>query len=126
MAIYKHEILLHSRQPQQYGTLTDTNKLSGDSANYSCGDSLHVEVVLSQSNVISKLKWSGEGCIISRASASRLSSYFLGKKLEEAQHLTSEQLLDILSWPISPSRISCATLLIQALKKISYDTNISN
>jgi len=63
------------------------------------------------------VRFSGEGCAISRASASLLSDMIKGMDKESVMHLNKETVIKLLHTTLTPSRIKCATLPLEALKK---------
>ena len=69
------------------------------------------------SETIENIGWEGSGCAISQASASLLSSHFVGKTVEEARNFTTENLLELLGIPLTPARLKCALLSLETLHK---------
>jgi nitrogen fixation NifU-like protein len=69
--------------------------------------------------IIEDIKFIGEGCAISISAASMLSEELIGKSLNEAKEmLTLEFIQELLGIEINPSRLKCALLCTEALKKI--------
>lgn len=114
--LYTEELLEHYRHPQNFGVLdSPTNKITLH--NPLCGDviTLYVEV---EKGKISKVAFEGKGCAISTASASLLTEYIKGKKIEELRNLSKKSTMDIVGFSVSPGRIKCLLLPFEALKKI--------
>lgn len=83
--LYQEVILDHSRRPRNFGELPDaTARAHGD--NPSCGDEIHLGIKLADGQ-IADLKFSGQGCAISQASASLMTTKLKGKTREEANQL---------------------------------------
>ena len=83
--LYQEVILDHSRRPRNFGELPDaTARAHGD--NPSCGDEIHLGIKLADDQ-IADLKFSGQGCAISQASASLMTTKLKGKTREEANRL---------------------------------------
>src|SRR3954451_19053621 len=83
--LYQEVILDHSRRPRNFGELPDaTARAHGD--NPSCGDEIHLGIKLADDK-ITDLKFSGQGCAISQASASLMTTKLKGKTREEAGQL---------------------------------------
>jgi nitrogen fixation protein NifU and related proteins len=133
--LYQTVILDHARRPRNYGTLPEPcRKAKGD--NPSCGDEVTVYLQLSPEGVIEALKFDGQGCAISQASASLMTLKLKNKNKDEAleivkafhDHLvgnTNEtlpinfgDLVALAGVRKFPQRVKCATLSWNALKQI--------
>ena len=86
--LYKDIILEHYKHPRNRGRLNPAT-VSGEGLNPSCGDELELFLNLEE-GVISDVKFSGEGCAISQASASMMTEAIKGKSLEEALELSAQ------------------------------------
>jgi nitrogen fixation NifU-like protein len=67
---YQQLVLEHSRAPRRFGTLEHATH-QADGANPLCGDALHVDVRVADGR-IADLRFRGEACALTRASASML------------------------------------------------------
>jgi nitrogen fixation NifU-like protein len=74
--LYREIILDHYREPRNRGGL-ESHTCSADGSNPLCGDQVHVEVELAGDRIES-IRFSGEGCSISQASASMMTEHVLG------------------------------------------------
>lgn len=84
--LYQSVILDHSKRPRNYGTLEgDAVRVDGD--NPSCGDEIHLGVRFATDGAVEDLKFSGQGCAISQASASLMTMKLKGKPRAEAEAL---------------------------------------
>ncbi len=84
-ALYQKMILDHNKSPRNYGDLDHaTNQAEG--YNPLCGDHFWVELQLVEDK-IENLKFHGQGCAISTASASIMTELLQGKSLDEAKAL---------------------------------------
>jgi nitrogen fixation NifU-like protein len=85
--LYQEVILDHSRRPRNFGTLPNADVLvHGD--NPSCGDEIHLGVHFSADGKLEEIKFSGQGCAISQASASMMTMKLKGKTRAEAAELS--------------------------------------
>jgi nitrogen fixation NifU-like protein len=85
--LYQEVILDHSRRPRNFGTLPNADVLvHGD--NPSCGDEIHLGVHFSADGKLEEIKFSGQGCAISQASASMMTMKLKGKTRAEAADLS--------------------------------------
>jgi nitrogen fixation protein NifU and related proteins len=86
--LYQEMIIDHGKNPRNFGELCDAN-LQQVGHNPLCGDKL---VVYAQEvdGHIEAVRFKGEGCAISMASASLMTELLQGKTLQEAQHLFAQ------------------------------------
>lgn len=84
-ALYQEVILDHNRSPRNWGELEDASRrVNGH--NPLCGDQLTLSIRF-DGDVISEVKFTGEGCAISKASASMMTQAIKGKTRAEAEQL---------------------------------------
>ena len=84
--LYQEVILDHSRRPRNFGVLEKPDVLvHGD--NPSCGDEIHLGVVFGADGNLQEIKFSGQGCAISQASASMMTMKLKGKSRAEAAEM---------------------------------------
>jgi len=86
--LYKEIILRHYKSPHNYGPLETANvRVMGD--NPSCGDQIELQVETDGEH-IANLRFRGQGCAISQASASLMTDLVKGKTWAEALELKSK------------------------------------
>ncbi|HEX7917840.1 MAG TPA: SUF system NifU family Fe-S cluster assembly protein [Gemmatimonadales bacterium] len=85
--LYQSLILDHNRSPRNFGTLEGADR-HAEGYNPLCGDQVAVDLKL-EGDRISDIKFSGNGCAISKASASLMTTAVKGKTLAEAEMLFS-------------------------------------
>ena len=84
--LYQEVILDHSRRPRNFGVLEKPDVLvHGD--NPACGDEIHLGVHFGSDGKLQEIKFSGQGCAISLASASMMTAKLKGKSREEATEM---------------------------------------
>ncbi|MEM5811556.1 MAG: iron-sulfur cluster assembly scaffold protein [Candidatus Aenigmatarchaeota archaeon] len=114
--IYAEKILERYKLPKNKG------KLESFTHNYKeynplCGDVIEIFVNV-KNDKIEDIKFFGEGCAISQASADLLLDFVKNKKLDEIKAIDDNFLINkIIKIPISYRRILCATLSLKTLKK---------
>jgi len=81
--LYQQVILDHSRSPRNYFKLDAANRIA-EGHNPLCGDRVTVYLRL-EDDVIRDVSFQGEGCAISKASASIMTEMLKGKTREDAQ-----------------------------------------
>ena len=80
--LYRDVILDHNRRPRNFGPLEPANALA-DGFNPLCGDRLTVRLNLAEDR-IENIRFEGQGCAISTASASLMTEAVKGKTRGEA------------------------------------------
>lgn len=121
MDIYQEQILDHYRNRRNFGHL-DKPSASLELTNSLCGDSLGMEIKFKIQNskfkVIEDIRFWGEGCAISQATASMLTEKVKGKTFLEIEKLKYEDLKKMLGIELSPARMKCALLPLEVLQKV--------
>jgi nitrogen fixation NifU-like protein len=108
--MYRQQILDHYKNPRNYGEIEDPD-IEHVGENPMCGDTIKMFVVLADDDeTIEHVSFIGDGCAISQASASMLSSELQGMTLEEVREMDREDIEDMLGVELSPMRIKCAVL----------------
>lgn len=131
--LYRQVIMDHYKNPRNKGAL-DGDTVTIEMNNPSCGDRIEVHLSL-EDDIIKDIKFEGEGCSISLASASMMTQAIKGKKLTEALSMSSlfsdmmlgkeidteeldlEDIEALQGVSQFPARISCATLAWKAMEK---------
>jgi len=87
--LYREVILDHCKRPRNFGSLPGaTATAHGD--NPSCGDEVHLGIILSPEGVVEDIKFTGQACAICTASSSLMTTLVKGKKREEAELLLKD------------------------------------
>src|SRR5487761_839204 len=117
--MYKEIILDYYKNPRNRGSLESPQSIARDS-NPLCGDVVEMQLKFSDGKV-SEMKFNGDGCAISQASASMLTEMVIGKTTEEVRALDKVALLDNLGSPnLGAVRIKCALLPLKVMKTALY------
>ena len=129
--LYQSVILDHYKTPRNYGSL-DGATGSADGVNPLCGDHVTVHVRV-DGDTVAGVGFEGNGCAISKASASLMTEIVAGRSVAETETIFSrfhdlvtgeaevdpEELgkLEVLSGVREfPARVKCATLAWHALR----------
>jgi len=143
--LYQQVILDHNKSPRNFKKMEEANHFA-EGFNPLCGDHIDIFVSVDENSVIKDVSFQGNGCTISKSSASLMTTIVKGKKIEEAEAIfdnfqklvtgkdLSEEEIDGLGKLAIfqgvkefPARVKCASLawhtLNAALKK--EDTSIS-
>ncbi len=124
MDIYREVILDHYKHPRNFGRLAKPDA-SVEEGNVTCGDRIVMEISAKggsasgrkRSAIISDIRFSGEGCAISQASASMLTEKASGMKFSDVMKLKTEDIIDMLGTQLTPTRTKCAVLPLEVLHK---------
>lgn len=119
--MYGENILDHYRNPKNFGKLEDPD-VKFKEFNPLCGDEYEFQLRFSDGSV-KDVKFNGDGCAISMASASMLSEFAKGKKISEVKKISEEDVFKLLGVSISPARIKCALLPLSVLKNCIANTS---
>lgn len=135
--LYRQVIMDHYQNPRNRGTL-DSGTLSAEMNNPSCGDRIMLHLEL-EDGIVKDVKFDGEGCSISMASASMMTVAIKGKEVSEAlqmsalfsdmmlgkdidtEELDLEDIVALQGVSQFPARIDCATLAWKAMEKGVHD-----
>ncbi|HWH36784.1 MAG TPA: SUF system NifU family Fe-S cluster assembly protein [Candidatus Limnocylindrales bacterium] len=113
--LYRDEILEHYRNPHNFGTLEEPDAVQ-ELANPLCGDRITLMLGIDDAGTIEQVAFTGRGCAISQASASMLTDQIRGMSLDQVVELNKDAVLENLGIEISPARLKCALLSLQALR----------
>ena len=120
MDIYREIILDHYKHPRNFGHLINPDARV-EEGNVTCGDRIVMEIkvkrIPNRQFRISDIRFSGEGCAISQASASMLTAKVKGMRLTGIMKLTLADITKMLGTMLTPSRTKCATLPLEVLHK---------
>jgi nitrogen fixation protein NifU and related proteins len=86
--LYQEVILDHNKRPRNFKEIENPTHYA-HGYNALCGDDYHLYLVVDAQGVIQDVGFKGQGCAISKASASILTTLIKGKSLEEAKTLAS-------------------------------------
>ena len=123
--MYQERILQHYRTPKNFGQL-DHPDFSGEESNPLCGDHIRVDIRLDPTKEkVAEIRFSGDGCAISMASASMLTQKLAGQPLSAVEKVTRDDVLQLVAIPLSPVRVKCALTGFAALGRALHSTPAS-
>ena len=107
--LYQEHILDHYEDPFHRGHLP-TATHAHEENNPLCGDVVRVELQVGPDGKIVDAYFSGQGCVISQASASMLLEKLYGKSVDDAKQFSAEDMLDLYGARLTPNRQKCCLL----------------
>jgi nitrogen fixation protein NifU and related proteins len=133
-ALYEEVILDHNRSPRNWGEIPGGEARHIEGRNPLCGDKISLDVMV-DGDVVTDIKFTGEGCAISKASASMMTQVIKGKTREEAERMY-QGFHDLVTGKVAgtpdkslgslrafagvarfPTRVKCATMAWHALRE---------
>lgn len=115
----REELVEHMKNPHNFGKMDSySNKV--DVVNTSCGDEMTLYLKVDK-DVITDIKFAGVACGVAKASASMLTDQLKGKNYSDLKKLTKEKVLSNFSEPLTSSRVNCALLVYEGIKKINSE-----
>jgi nitrogen fixation NifU-like protein len=118
--MYKEIVLDYYKNPRNKGKMQSPDSTAKDS-NPLCGDVVEMELKFADGKV-SDIKFNGDGCAISQASASMLTELVMGKSIDEVRKIDKTALLENLGSPnLGAVRIKCALLPLKVMKSALYE-----
>ena len=114
--LYQQVILDHSRRPRNRGEIPDgAVHVHGD--NPSCGDEIHLHVKFGAAGEVDDIKFTGQGCAISQASASLMTMKVKGRSRAEAQEMLAAFHDLVTSEVAEPPKMLGDLRLLQGVRK---------
>ena len=118
-SVYSEIILDYYRHPRNKGTL-DHPHIKAKDSNPLCGDIIEMQLELDGNGSVKDVRFNGQGCAISQASASMLTELVKGKTLDDARNISKEEILSLIGGQLSAVRLKCALLSLKVLKTGVY------
>lgn len=113
--MYRENIIDHYKNPHNHGTIENAD-IKFTENNPLCGDVITVTLKVN-SHKVDDVKFTGQGCAISKAATSMLTDEIKGKDLEEVKKFSRDDVVDMLGIEIGPVRTKCAVLGLIAVKE---------
>ena len=118
-SVYSEIILDYYRHPRNKGTLEHA-QISAKDSNPLCGDIIEMQLELDKNNSVRDVRFNGQGCAISQASASMLTELVKGKTIDDVRKISKEEILSLIGGQLSAVRLKCALLSLKVLKTGVY------
>jgi len=124
----------HSRNPRNYGELPEPD-IEAEMTNPQCvgpthpeGDQVRIQATLSDDeSTVETVRFTGDGCTLSQAAASLISSEMIGASVAEITEWDAEYIEERVGMELTPSRLQCAELILTAFRRaLDERTNSSH
>ncbi|HUW43968.1 MAG TPA: iron-sulfur cluster assembly scaffold protein [Bacillota bacterium] len=113
-SIYNEKVLELWKNPKNFGKLLNpTHKCS--EANTICGDEMSIYLRV-EDEIVRDAKFFSTGCLICIVFASKLTEKIKGMKVEDIYKLKNKDLLKLLDIDITPLKMQCACLSLDAVQ----------
>jgi nitrogen fixation NifU-like protein len=109
--LYRENILDHYRSPRNFGKKEHFDYYS-EKGNPLCGDRIGIGIKIKNNKITDVCFW-GEGCAISIASASMLTSEIREKNISDVKKMGKASILNFLGVELTPTRLKCALLPLE-------------
>ena len=114
--LYREIILDNWENPQNYGVIKNAD-FDVTQNNPLCGDKIRVTGKVVDGK-LTKIAFSGEGCAISKASASLFTEEIKGGNVEKLKKISEKDVLKLLGIELTPARMKCALLVYKTLQPV--------
>ena len=118
---YKNQVIDHFENPRNVGTLNkdDPNVGTGLVGAPACGDVMRLQIKVDDEGIIKEAKFKTFGCGSAIASSSLITEWVKDKKIEDAEKITNQEIVEELSLP--PVKVHCSVLAEDAIKAAIND-----
>lgn len=113
--IYKQNVLEHYKNPHNFGEIENPS-LKIEDSNPLCGDKIEISARIENGKIVD-IKFKGQGCAISIASASMLTDKIKGMSIEDVKKFGEKEILEIIGIKLNTIRIKCGLLGLKTLLK---------
>ncbi len=111
--MYNEKVMDHFEHPRNIGEVEKKDAV-GEVTSKSCGDTTIISIDV-EDNKIKDIKFKTFGCAAAIASSSMLTELAKGMTLEEAEAISTKQIVDELGG-LPPHKVHCSVLAADALK----------
>lgn len=113
--MYNEQVTKRFKEPHYMGEMADADSV-GEVGNVRCGDIMRVSIKV-ENGRIGDIKFKTYGCVAAIASSDALCEMVKGETLEEAERVTSKDVVKQMGGEVPPVKIHCSVLAQEALKE---------
>jgi nitrogen fixation protein NifU and related proteins len=111
--MYSEKVMEHFNDPHNVGVIEDADGV-GEVGNPICGDVMKITIKVADDK-LTDIKFQTLGCGAAIATSSIITEMARGKTLDEAAHITKQQVADELGG-LPPAKMHCSVLATDGLK----------
>ena len=108
-------IMDHYENPRNYGKIENPD-VEFHGGNPGCGDTITLQLKISDDGIVQDVKFEIEGCIVSSAGASMISEKIVNKSIDDIKQIGREEMKELLGKDIIIRRPQCSNLGIDTIK----------
>ncbi len=112
--MYSEKVMDRFKNPKFSGKMENASAV-GEVGNMKCGDVMKVYIKV-ENNILVDVSFETFGCVAALASSDYLCEIAKGKTLEDAEKITSEDVLKVMG-DVPQVKVHCSVLAQEALKK---------
>ena len=118
---YKNKVIDHFENPRNVGTMdkSDPSVGTGLVGAPACGDVMRLQIKVNDEGIIHDARFKTFGCGSAIASSSLVTEWVKNKKVEDAEKIANQQIVEELSLP--PVKVHCSVLAEDAIKAAIQD-----
>jgi len=111
--MYSQKVMDHFMNPRNVGKIDLANGV-GEVGNPVCGDIMHIEIKVTDDDIIEDIKFNTFGCAAAIATSSMVTEMVKGKSLAEAERITNRAVAEALDG-LPEVKMHCSNLAADAL-----------
>jgi len=108
-------IMDHYENPRNSGKIKDPD-VEFHGGNPGCGDTITVQLKISNEGIVEDIKFDIEGCIVSNAGTSMISEKVINKHIDDIKKIGRDDMKELLGKDIIIRRPQCSSLGIDTIK----------
>ena len=113
--LYRDRIIEYYKSPRNFGKLEDPDFATAEH-NPSCGDRVSLTGNIDE-DVLTDIRFEGSGCVVSIATSSLLTEKCKGMTIGQIMALSSDDMCEMIGMQLGPTRLKCAVMALDALKR---------
>ncbi|MGC8648795.1 MAG: Fe-S cluster assembly sulfur transfer protein SufU [Candidatus Micrarchaeia archaeon] len=122
--IYAEKIIAHYEHPHNKSKLENAD-ITYHGFNPYCGDDITIYMNI-EDDIVKDVRFDGNGCAISISSASMLTDFIKGKKIDDVKKLGFKDMVKLIGIDPGPARLKCMMLPVKTIQDALNKINKKN